>query len=156
MSNLLKRLAKRFRIKQFRTTDFHHQSNGSLERSHHVSGEYLKQFVAKTSEWGDWLELAMFSYNISVHEGTKCTSYELVFGKLAREPSSEPLSQQEKLQTYDDYLINFVTQLHEMRTQARENLISAKEKSKIYYDKKISPLEVKIGDNVFLSKGGKI
>ena len=74
--------------------------------------------------------------NTSVHEGTKCTPYELVFGKLAPEPSSELLSQQEKLETYDDYLINFVTQLHEMRTQARENLISAKEKSKIYYDKK--------------------
>ena len=47
---------------------------------------------------------------------TKYTYYELVFGKLAREPSSEPLSQNEKLQTYDDYLINFVIQLHEMRT----------------------------------------
>ena len=82
--------------------------------------------------------------------------YELVFGKLAREPSSELLSQQQKLQTYDDYLINFVTQLHEMRTQRRENLISAKEKSKIYYDKKINPLEMKMGDNVFLLKGGKI
>ena len=43
-----------------------------------------------------------------------------------------------------------------MRTQARENLLSAKEKSKIYYDKKINPLGVKIGDNVFLLKGGKI
>ena len=43
-----------------------------------------------------------------------------------------------------------------MRTQARENLITAKEKSKLYYDKKINPLKVKIGDNVFLLKGGKI
>ena len=78
----------------------------------------------------------MFSYNTNVYEGTKCTPYELVFGKLAHEPSSEPLSQQEKLKTYDDYLINFVTQLHEMSTQARKNLVSAKEKSKIYYDEK--------------------
>ena len=50
LSNLLKRLAKGFRIKQFSTTAFHPQSNGSLERSHHVLGEYLKQFVAKNSE----------------------------------------------------------------------------------------------------------
>ena len=35
--------------------------------------------------------------------------YELVFGKLALEPSSELLSQNEKLQSYDDYLMNFVT-----------------------------------------------
>ena len=70
----------------------------------------------------------MFLYNTSLHKGTKCTPYELVFRKLAREPSSEPLSQNEKMQTYDDYLINFLTQLHEMRTQARENLITAKER----------------------------
>ena len=50
------------------------------------------------------------------------TPYELVFGKLVRE----------------------------MRTQGRENLISDKEKSKIYYDKKLNPLEEKMGDNVFL------
>ena len=131
MSNLLKTLEKRFRIKQFRTTAFHPQSNGSLERSHHVLGEYLKQFIAKNSEWDDLLELTMFSYNTSVHEATKCTPYQLVFGQLAREPSSEPLSENEKLQTYDDYLINFVTQLHEMRTQARENLMKAEGKSKI-------------------------
>ena len=82
--------------------------------------------------------------------------YELAFGELAHEPSTEPLSQNEKLQTYDQYLINFVTQLHVMRSQARKNLITAKEKSKMYHDKKINPLEIKIGDNVFLLKGGKI
>ena len=53
LSNLLKRLGKRFRIKQFRTTAFYPQSNGSLERSHHVLGEYIEQFVAKNAEWDD-------------------------------------------------------------------------------------------------------
>ena len=139
LSNLFKKSAKRFRIKKFRTIAFHSQSDGSLERLHHVLGEYLKRFVAKVSEWDDWLELAILSYNTSVHEATKCTPYELVFGKLAREPSTEPLSQNEKLQIYDDYLINFVTQLHEMRTQARENLIEANENSKMYHDRKINP-----------------
>ena len=152
LSNLLKRLAKRFRIKQFRTTAFYPQSNGTLERSHHVLGDYLKQFVAKNSQWDDWLELAMFSYNASVHEATKCTPYELVFSKLARESAS----QNEKVQTCGDYLINFVIQMHEMRTQVKENLITAKEKSKMYHDRKINPLKIKVGDNVFLLKGGKV
>ena len=42
--------------------------------------------------------------------------------------------------------------VHEMRTQARENLITAKERSK----PKKKHLEVKIGYNVFLLKAGKI
>ena len=99
LSNLIRRLAKIFRIRQFKTTAFHPQSNGSLERSHHVLVEYLKQFVSKNSEWDDWIELATFSYNTSIHEVTRCTLYELVFGKLARQPSSEPLPEHEKLET---------------------------------------------------------
>ena len=66
------------------------------------------------------------------------------------------MSQQDKLQTYDDYLINYSIKLRGIQTQARENLISAKEESKVYYDKKINPSDVKIGDNAFLSKGRKI
>ena len=108
-------MAKRFGIKKIRTTAFHPQSNGLLERSHHFLGKYLKHYVTKNPEWDGWFELAVISYNTSSHEGKKCTPYEFVFGKLARLPSSEPLSQQEKLQTYDYYLINFVTQLHEMQ-----------------------------------------
>ena len=87
--------------------------------------EYLKQFVDKN---------ATFSYNTSIHEETKCTLYELVFGKLARQPSSEPLLAHEKLEAYGDYLINLITKLHDIQSFARKNLINAKIKSKNYYD----------------------
>ena len=155
LSNLIRRLAKIFRIRQFKTTAFHPQSNGSLERSHHVLAEYLKQFVSKNSEWDDWIELATFSYNTSIHEGTRCSPYELVFGKLARQPSSEPLPEHEKLETYDDYLIKLITRLHEIRAIGRDNLIAAKEKSKKYYDRNISPQNFNVDEEVFLLSGPK-
>ena len=97
----MRKMAKQFRIRQFRTTAYHPQSNGSLERSHHVLKEYLKKFIKNNAEWGDWIQFAMFLYNTSVHEGTKCTPYELVFRKLARLPSSVPPPEDEKLETYD-------------------------------------------------------
>ena len=50
----------------------------------------------------------MLSYNTIVNKDTKCTPYELVFGKLARKPSSEPLSRPGKFKTYNNYSINFV------------------------------------------------
>ena len=80
-------MAARFRIRKFRTTAFHPQSNGSLERSYHALEEYLKQYVGKKFDWDEWVELAVFNYNTSVHEGTKYTPYELVYGKIARTPS---------------------------------------------------------------------
>ena len=98
----------------------------------------------------------MFSYNTSVHEGTNFTPYELVFGKLARLPSSDPLPEHEKMETYDMYMTKLITKLHEMRGIARQNLIPAEEKSKEYYDRKINPQNFKIGDSVFLLEGGEL
>jgi len=86
ISDLMKKVAKIFRIRKFRTIAFHHQSNGSLERSYHALEEYLKQYANEQKQWDRWISLAMFNYNTSVHEATKHTPYELVFGKIARVP----------------------------------------------------------------------
>ena len=66
----------------------------------------MKQFVDENFEWDHWLELATFSYNTMIHEGTRCTPYELVFGKLARQTSKEPLPEHEKLETCDDFNVD--------------------------------------------------
>ena len=155
ISELMKKIAKLFRIRKFRTTAFHPQSNGSLERSHHALGEYLKQYANEQKQWDRWIGLAIFNYNTNVHEATKHTPYELVFGKIARIPSNELLGPEDKLATYDDYLINLITQLHGIQTNARENVINAKVKSKEHYDKKINPQVFRPGDYVFLLKGPK-
>lgn len=155
ISDLMKKIAKIFRIRKFRTTAFHPQSNGSLERSHHALSEYLKQYANEQKQWDRWVSLAMFNYNTSVHEATKHTPYELVFGKIARIPSNEPLALDDKLGSYDEYLISLVTQLHNIQGNARENVIQAKVKSKKYYDRKVNPQTFKPGDQVFLLKGPK-
>ncbi|KMQ87923.1 reverse transcriptase r [Lasius niger] len=82
-------VARKFKIKHCKTTAYRPQANGSVERSHQVLWEYLKQYVDKNNEWDKCLKLASFSYNISVHEGTRHTPHELVFGKLARVPTSD-------------------------------------------------------------------
>ena len=51
----------------------------------------------------------MLLYNISVHEGTKCTPYELALGKFFRESSGQPSPYNKELQTYDDHLMTIVT-----------------------------------------------
>ncbi|KAG5319556.1 POL3 protein, partial [Pseudoatta argentina] len=76
--------SRKFHIMQFRTITYHLQSNGSIERSHHVLSEYLKQYVDRNNEWNEHLKLATFSYNTSVHEDTKFTPHELVLGRTAR------------------------------------------------------------------------
>ena len=62
LSNLMRKIAKRFRIIQFKTTAYHPQANGSWKRSHHVLKEYLKQMIENNAEWDDWIELAIFTW----------------------------------------------------------------------------------------------
>ena len=120
----MRKLASRFRIRQFKTTTYQPQSNGSLERPHHFLKEYLEQFIINNAERVAWIVLAMFSYNTSVHGETKCTTHELVFGKLARLPSGDPLSEHEKMKTYDMSIKKLIKKLNQMREIARQNIIA--------------------------------
>lgn len=155
ISGLMNRVAKRFRIKKLQATAFRPQSNCSLERSHHVSGEYLKQYTDREQECDRWINMAMLSYNTSVHEGTNYTPHELVYGDIARMPSSEPLSAADELPTYQGFLTQIVTQIVNNQKLAYNNLIKAKEKSKVYYDRKITPIDYKVGDSIYLTSGPK-
>ncbi|CAK9812938.1 Retrovirus-related Pol polyprotein from transposon 17.6 [Anthophora plagiata] len=153
-SLLLKHLSRYFRVTQYRTTAFHPQSNGSLERSHAVLADYLKQYVDSRHEWDEFPELATFSYNTSIHESTGFTPYELVFGKIARQPSSEPYNE-DRMRTYGDYLTDLIQTMHGIRQIARDNLVESKLKSKTYYDRKINPQIFQPSDPVFLLKEPK-
>ena len=155
LSMFMNRIAKRFKIKKLKTTAFHPQSNGSLERSHHALGEFLNQYTNKDHEWDEWLDLAMLNYNTCVSESTKHTPYEVVFGRLGRLPSSEPLREADMLPTYNDYMVDLVTRLNGIRTLVYDNLIEDKNRSKKYYDRTIHPRNFKLGDYVYVLKGPK-
>ena len=118
-------------------------------------GEFLKQYSEKDCEWDQWVEIAIFNYNTCIHEGTKHTPFEVVFGRLARSPSCEPLREDDLLPTYQGYIKDLVTRLTGIRTIVYNNLVEAKTRSKGYYDKNINSTNFKVGDYVFLLKGPK-
>ena len=150
LNALMRTIARKFRIKHYKTTAYRPQSNGSIERSHHVIWEYLKQFVSQ-NEWDEQLSLASFSYNTSVHEGTRFTPHELVFGRIARVPASTVINVHEN-ESYADYLINLNENLINAQRHARENLVKAKERSKYYYDRRVNPQRFLLNDKVYLLK----
>ena len=118
--------------------------------------EYIKSFIEKFTDLDKWLHLATFNYNTNVHESTRHTPYELVFGRLALTPSYDPPDPEDLLPTYDQYLRDLITKLNELQAHAKERLIASKERNKKYYDKKVNAQNFKINDNVWLLKGGKI
>ncbi|XP_025161027.1 uncharacterized protein LOC112589987 [Harpegnathos saltator] len=152
INSLIKAVARKFKINQCKTTAYHPQSNGSIERSHHVLWEYLKQYTNTQHEWDEFLNLAMFSYNSSVHEGTSYRPHELVFGKSVRTPSSDPPIEDNLSETYKDYLTTLFNRLKTTQELARENLCGAKARSKRYYDRNLNPQNFRVGSCVYLLK----
>ena len=116
---------------------------------------FFKQYSEKDCEWDQWIEIAIFNYNTCVHEGTKHTPFEVVFGRLARSPSCEPLREDDLLPTYQGYVKDLVARLIGIRTTVYNNLVDSKNRSKVYYDKRINNVNFKVGDYVFLLKGSK-
>lgn len=151
---LMQELTKQFKIRHFKTTSFHPQSNGSLERSHQVLCEYIKCFIEKERDWDAMIERASFAYNTSVHEGTRFTPHELVFGRVARLPSSS--SDKSPLETYPEYLTNLFHQIRDLQEAARANLEKTKIRSKAYYDRRVNEQNFQVGDYVFLLTHGPL
>ena len=125
LRSLIQKVAKRFKIKRLKSTVFHPESNDSLERSHHALGEFLQQYSEKDCEWNQWIGIAIFNYNTCEQEGSKHTPFEVVFVRLARSPSSEPLREDDLQPAYQGYIKDLVTRLIEIRTTVYENLVHA-------------------------------
>lgn len=101
------------------------------------------------------MDIAILNYNTCVQESTKHTPFEIVFGKLARLPSNDPLREGDLVPTYKNYILDLVTRLNGIQKLTYENLLASKNKSKKYYDQSINPKNFKLGDYVFLLSGPK-
>ena len=72
----------------------------------HEKTDYIKHYANDYDGWDPLLPFAMFAYKTSVHEPTNFAPYKLVFGRIARTPSSFP--QDEELETYGSYLHDLI------------------------------------------------
>ena len=72
-------------LKKTRTTEYHPQCYGLVERQNRTLQAIITNFVSEHSlDWDRWLDQAVFAYNTSVHELTGLSPYEMVVGRPAR------------------------------------------------------------------------
>jgi hypothetical protein len=150
MSDTFKNICKMLRIKKLRTTPFHPESNGSLERSHRVLKEYLRHYIREDqNNWDEWVPYAVYVYNTTTHVATGYTPFELVYGFKSELPSNLK-GNPSPLYNYDDFLMELKSRLQTAQKTAREKLVTAKHRSKEYYDRHTKESPIKTGDKVLL------
>jgi hypothetical protein len=87
LSELFANMCKLLKIKRIKTTAYHPQSNGALERTHRVLVEYLRCYILEDqTNWDKWISYATFVFNTTPHTSTGFTPHELMFGRKPNIP----------------------------------------------------------------------
>lgn len=151
VAETFKQMAKLLDIKHIKTTPYHPQSNGGIERYHRTLGQYIRSYVQKSPmTWNKYLQYFAFSHNIAIHSTTGYAPHSLVFGFDIEIPVSIKRSRHNY--DYGSYHNELLTQLKEAHSRAKELIQKRKLENKKYYDKKNgqSNLELKRNDLVLV------
>jgi transposase InsO family protein len=122
-------VCKLLRIKRIKTSPYHPQSNGALERTHKILVEYLRRYILEDqTDWGKWILHATFVFNTTLHSSTGFTPHELLFGT---KPNISGILQKDPTEiryNYDSYVQELQSRLQSCYEVARSNLQAKKER----------------------------
>ena len=134
-------------VKHKMSTAFHPQTDGQTERVNRVLEEYLRHYVNPShDDWDEWLPLAEFAYNNSVHEAVGDTPFFLNYGVHPRVPGAVRTQTQPVAPGAD-----FAARMAEIIAKAKERLKSARQKALRVANPARREAIFKVGDQVLLS-----
>jgi len=74
-------------VRRARTSPMHPQTDGLSERFNQTLRKMLSAFVSvKQNDWDQYLSPLCFAYKTAVHSTTRCTPFELMFGRKPKVP----------------------------------------------------------------------
>ena len=154
-SHLLSEVCHLLGIHKTRTTPYHPQSNGLVERTNRTIIGILRSFVDRfqTEDWDAYLPQCLMAYRASVHTSTGYSPAFLTYGKEIRLPIEilTPLVSVEA-----SSLLDYTRQLRERLTFAYRNAAEHNQASqgrqKNYYDRQANGPTYSVGDLVMLHR----
>jgi hypothetical protein len=168
-SELFQELCKLLDIKKTRTTPYHPQSDGMVERFNRTCQQMLKVFINENrSDWDDHLAQVLMAYRSSAHESTGLSPNFMMFGEELGLPIDlmvgAPPRHDSRYRCRSEYVEWLRQSLSRAHKFARQQLGVAANRQKTYYDKSANPISYAVGSyvwywyppkaNVKLGKGG--
>ena len=153
-SGLFEGVMKSLGIRQYKSTAYHPQSQGVVERFHLTLKTMIRAYCLDTgSEWDDGIDLLLFSVRDSVQESLGYSPFQLVYGHEVRGPLKVLkecwLSEEESVPAAT-YVETFKNRLKSALSFAHAYLGKAQCKMKKHYDEvnKVELREFTEGDLV--------
>ena len=152
VSQLLKELYRLLGVTVIKTSPYHPQTDGLVERYNRTLKEMLRRVIEQDRR--ELLPYVLFSYREVPQESTGFSPFELIYGRDVRGPldalkehwCAEPRSPDSVL----DYVQRVQERLADASELVRENLEKAQTTQKYYYDRKAREVKLKANDQVLV------
>ena len=153
MSGIFQQVMYKLGIKQYKSSAYHPESQGALERFHQTLKNMIRSYCFDTEkDWDEGINLLLFAVRESVQESLGFSPFELVFGLTVRGPlkllKEKFLSDDDSSLNLLQYVSDFKNRLSKACDAARSNLKSAQSKMKIRYDENAKDRNFEPGDKV--------
>ena len=150
-SKLFNHICQALKTKHTTTTAYHPQSKGLTERFNKTVVEMIRKYISDGFEnWEEVLGVVASAYGNSVHSSTLETPYFLNYGRDPSMVVDKLLIPDSTLVTPRDYKSQIMQRLSEGFVLAQRNLVDARNRQKIQYDKKAKDSLYEVGDKVLL------
>ena len=137
MSSLLEELYHLLQIRRIRTTPYHLQMDGLVERFNSTLKSMLRKFVADSqNDWDTYLPHVLFAYREVPQESTGFSPFQLLYGRRVRGPLDvlrECWTEGEQNGQVVEQLLDVWKRMQEMTELVRENLCKAQQRQKQNY-----------------------
>ncbi|KAJ8040053.1 hypothetical protein HOLleu_14244 [Holothuria leucospilota] len=155
MSTVFQQMLYELGIDQIKSSAYHPESQGALERFHQTLKNMLKTYCHDNErDWDEGIPFVMFAARESIQESLGFSPFELVSGHTVRGPlkllKEKWLSDPGEDIHLLDYVSRFKDRLHGACELAQENLRHSQKKMKAWYDKTTVKREFKPGDKVLV------
>ena len=153
MSGIFQQVMHELGIKQYRSSAYHPESQGALERFHQTLKSMIRSYCFDTEkDWDEGIHLLLFAVREFVQESLGFSPFELVFGHSVRGPlkllKEKFLSNDETPLNLLQYVSDFRNRLSRACEIARSNLKTSQGKMKARYDNHVIDRKFKPGDKV--------
>lgn len=156
VNELLTTITKTYHIHHIRTTAYHPQGNGQVERTNKTVKDILAKCTPKNGDWSHYIHTAAYAIRVSRSASTHYSPAELLTGRKFRQPHD---SRQDEIDTNSrdedldakSYADAEFDRISHVRSQASKFIKSAQDRQKKYHDDSHPTLNpLKIGDQVLL------
>ena len=160
LGSLVSQLCRNLGIEQLKTTPYHPEGNGVVERMHGTLGAMLTKASSQGLDWVDQVPFALFALRSSPNRDTLFSPYQLVYGHQVRTPLdilhqgwAEVAFKELDVSEWADWLIEKLEVWHDV---CKERGQKASGKRKEAFDKKAVERDLEVNDLVLCRVPGMV